>query len=86
MFCDSCFSNQIEDFRKLGTGRKRREVVVVGQDRCILFITRILHNLRSTARKIVFENGKVFHVPTETVEGRKVPFFLDRCTARKTGV
>jgi hypothetical protein len=76
MFYDSCFSKEITDFRKLGTGRKRRKVVVVSPDRRILFISRILHSYRLTAGKIVFEDGNVFHVSAETVGGRKVSLFL----------
>jgi hypothetical protein len=65
----------ITDFRKLGTGHKRRTFVAVTADYRILFIARILHNNLQTSRTVTFDNRKVFHTDTETINVQKVRLF-----------
>jgi hypothetical protein len=76
MFNDFCFLEEVTDFCKLGTGHKRRKVVVVDQSRRILFTARVLHNFRLTWRRIIFDNGKSFGVKSGAVENQRVSLFL----------
>ena len=76
MFGDSCFSRQVTDFRKLGTGHRRTKVVVVDQNQEILFVARIVHNRPFTMGKILFDNNKTFDLHSSTVQNRKVSLFL----------
>lgn len=76
MFYDSCFSKEVTDFRKLGTGHKRRKVVVADENHRILFIARVLHNRPLTTGRIRFDNGKSFGLRSGTVENKKVSIFF----------
>jgi hypothetical protein len=42
MFQNSCFLNEVTDFRKLGTGRKRTKVFVVSESHEILFSVSVI--------------------------------------------
>ena|SRR5579862_5471798 len=76
MFNDFCFSEEVTDCRKLGTGHKRRKVVVVDHSLRILFIAGVLHNWTLTSGKIVFDNRKSFDLNSGTVGNQKVSLFL----------
>src|SRR5579871_3035917 len=73
---DSCFFNEVTDFRKLGTGRKRRKVFVVCENQDILFSARVLHNCPLTTGRLSFDNGKSFDLRSRTCDGKKVSIFL----------
>ena len=75
MFDESCFSGEVTDFRKLGTGHKRNQVVVVDQNRRILFIARVLQN-RPGIGELRFDNGKLLNLRSQTVGNQKVSLFL----------
>jgi hypothetical protein len=75
MFDDSCFSGEVTDFRKLGTGHKRKRVFVVDQNRRrILFVTRVLQN-RPCIGELRFENRRVFSLRFQTLGNQKVLLF-----------
>jgi hypothetical protein len=74
MFDDSCFSGEVTDFRKFGTGHKRRKVVVVDQNRRILFVARVLQN-RPCIGELRFDNRRVFNLRTQTLGNQKVSLF-----------
>jgi hypothetical protein len=76
MFDNSCFSGEVADFRKLGTGHKRRKVVVVDQNHRILFLAQVLHNCPVTRGRIVFDNRKSFDLHSGTIGNQKVSLFL----------
>jgi hypothetical protein len=76
MFCDSCFSEEVTNFHKLGTGHKRQKVVVADENRRILFIARILNNRPLTTRRIRFDNGKGLDLRSSTVGNKKVSIFF----------
>ena len=76
MFNNSCFSAEVRNLRKVGTGRKRRKIVVVDQGHRILFIAHVLHNFRLTFGQIIFDNKKRFNVKSGTVENQPVSLFL----------
>jgi hypothetical protein len=76
MFDDSCFTNEITDFRKLRTGKKRLKVVVVDENRHILFIARVFQNRPSTTGRLRFDNKKYFDLQSRTIENQKVSLFL----------
>ena len=65
----------ITNFRKLGTGRKRREVVVINEEQRIVFIAKVCHNYNSR-QEIVFDNQKTFYMDSQTLGGRKVSLFF----------
>ncbi len=76
MFDDSCFSNEVTDFRKLRTGHARLKVVAADEKRRILFIARILQNRPGTTGKIRFDNNQDFYISSRTVGNQKVSVFL----------
>jgi len=76
MFYDSCFSGEITDFRKLGTGHKKAKVVVVDQNYRILFVVSVLQNRRLTTGKVRFDNNRNFDLHSKTVGKQKVSLFL----------
>jgi hypothetical protein len=65
----------ISNFRSLGTGRKKETVVVTNGCFEILFFARVLHNNRITSKSVRFDNGKLFHTDSETINGEKVYLF-----------
>ena len=75
MFNNSCLSKEITDFRTLGTGHKRKKIVIVDQQGCIS-ITRVLHNFSCTKGRIVFENGRSFNLKARTLGGQRVSLFF----------
>lgn len=76
MFYDPCFQNEVTEFHKLRTGRKALTVFAVDEKRRILFPARVLHNLRLTTGKVIFDNRKVFDIQSNTIGGKKVSLFL----------
>ncbi len=76
MFSDSCFTNEVTDFRKLRTGKKRLKVVVVDENRHILFIARVFQNRPFTTGKLRFDNQRTFDLQSRTIGKQKVALFL----------
>jgi len=70
MFEDSCFSEEVADYGKLGTGHTRLKIVVAYKRR-ILFISRVLQN-RPSIGELRFENGKTLCLKSRTLETRNV--------------
>jgi hypothetical protein len=66
----------ITDFRILGTGRKKRLLTVVNTEERILFFAKVQHFNYCTKRTIGFDNGKLFRIDSETIDGAKVHLFL----------
>src|SRR5215470_2561159 len=66
---------RITDFRKLRTGHKKKEVVVI-TEKGRIFVARVLHNNFYTCRTVQFDNGKIFNIPSETIDGEKVHLFF----------
>jgi hypothetical protein len=64
----------ITDFRTLRTGRKKETAFVTDENR-ILFVTRVLHSNLYTSKTVTFENRKVFHTDSQTIDGKKVHLF-----------
>jgi len=75
MFDDSCFSNEVTDFRKLRTGHARLKVVVSDEKRRILFIARVLQNRPGTTGTIRFDNNRDFYISSRSVGNQKVSLF-----------
>ena len=75
MFEDSYFLGEVTDYCTLGTGHKRKKVVVVNQNKRILFIARVLQNRPSTG-DLLFDNKRVFHLRSRTLGNQKVSLFL----------
>lgn len=73
---DSCFSDEVTDFRKLGTGRRRRKVFVVDENHHILFPASIVNNRPSTTGRIWFDNKKSFDLRSRTLDGKRVSIFF----------
>ena len=70
-----CPPTPITDFRKLGTGRKRKKVVVVNEEGRILFISEVRRN-HPCHGEVGFGNRKTFYMDSQTVEWKKVSLFL----------
>jgi hypothetical protein len=71
MFEDSCFSGEVTNYNKLGTGHKRQKVVVADNKKRILFISRVLQN-RPSAGELLFENRKIFNLYSQTLRNQNV--------------
>ena len=76
MFDDSCFMNEVTNFRRLRTGRKKLKVVAVDETRKILFVARVFQNRPLTTGKLRFDNRKSFDLQTRTMDNQKVSLFL----------
>lgn len=77
MFKDLCLTEEITDFRKLGTGHKRTKIFVVDLQRDrILFNTSVFQNRPLTTGKVRFRNGRSFDLSSRTVGNQKAALFL----------
>jgi hypothetical protein len=76
MFDDSCFLNEVTDFRKLGTGHKRKKVFAVDPNRRILFLASVFQNRPFTIGKVRFDNKCSFDLKSRTIGNQKVSLFL----------
>ena len=76
MFGNSCVAGEVTDFRKLGTGHKRRKVFVVDQNRWIIFSASVFQNRPRTQGCVLFDNGRKFYVRSRTVDKKEVSLYL----------
>jgi hypothetical protein len=76
MFYDSCFVNEVVDFRKLRTGKMRMKVIAVNEKRRILFSARVLQNRPLTNGELLFDNRKIFNLSSRTISGQNVSLFF----------
>jgi hypothetical protein len=67
----------ITDFRKLGTGRKKRPFVVVNEEQHrVLFVGKVIHNNPRTTRTTEFHNKETFFMDSGTLRnGLRVSIF-----------
>ena len=77
MFNDFCFLEEVTNFRKLGTGHKRTNVVAVDRkSHRILFLTSVFQNRPLTTGKVRFENKRTFDLCSRTVGNQEVSLFF----------
>jgi hypothetical protein len=77
-------SEEVTDCRNLGNGHNRNKVVVLDQNRRILFIARVLQN-RPSNGVLIFENRKVVDLHSRTLNGQKIVFYIGRKNATAPG-
>ena len=69
----------VSDYRVLGSGRKRKKVLVGDSDDArtanFWFVTNV-HQNRPACREVVFANGEVFRTTTKAVHGKRAYIFL----------
>jgi hypothetical protein len=75
MFDDSCFTQEVIDFRKLRTGHKQLKVFAVDENRKILFVAKVFQNRPLTTGKLRFDNGKSFDLQSRMIGNQKVSLF-----------